>query len=114
MFAQSQWLCSHASSLQQDGERLAEMYRRLNQFCPLGCGALAGCAFDIDRGRLAGELGFARPSSNSMHTVGDRDFIVEFQCWASLLMVHLSKLAEDLIIYGSKEFNFVAMSDLYR
>ena len=89
------------------------MYERLN-VCPLGCGALAGNPFAIDRNRLALELGFTRASSNSMQTVGDRDFVAEFQFWSSLLAVHLSKLAEDLIIYSSKEFSFVSMSDQYR
>lgn len=88
-------------------------FRRLNK-CPLGSGALAGNPFDVDRTTLANDLGFAACTDNSMHAVADRDFIVEFQSWASLAAIHFSKLAEDLIIFSTKEFGFVTIHDAYR
>ncbi|KAI1291755.1 Argininosuccinate lyase [Halotydeus destructor] len=108
----SHWLLSYAWMVQQDCERLASVRARLN-YCPLGCGALAGNPFGIDRQALATQLGFVSGTPNSMQTVGDRDFIVEFHFWATLTSVHLSKLAEDLIIYSTKEFAFVTMSDMF-
>ncbi len=80
---------------------------------PLGSGALAGNPFAIDRAALAQELGFAAASANSLDAVADRDFIAEFLFWASLTMLHLSRMAEDLIIYSSREFGFVALADAY-
>lgn len=81
---------------------------------PLGCGALAGNPFVVDRVFLAKELGFGSIAENSMWGVGDRDFIVEFMMWASLTMTHLSRMSEDLIIYSTAEFGFVTLSDAYR
>lgn len=81
---------------------------------PLGSGALAGNPFAVDRGFLRRELGFDTIAENSMWGVGDRDFIVEFMMWASLTMTHLSRIAEDLIIYSTAEFGFVMLSDAYR
>ncbi|MCB0000717.1 MAG: argininosuccinate lyase, partial [Anaerolineales bacterium] len=80
---------------------------------PLGCGALAGNPFDIDRTQLAHDLGFAQPIPNSLDGVSDRDFIAEFLFWGALVMVHLSQLAEDLIIYSSREFGYVTIADAY-
>lgn len=80
---------------------------------PLGSGALAGNPFEIDRNALASHLNFNAITHNSMQAVGDRDFVAEFLFWASLFGVHLSKLAEDLIIYSSKEFNFVIIDDSF-
>src|SRR5690606_19478191 len=79
--------------------------------CPLGAGALAGTAFPIDREALARSLGFARSTANSLDAVSDRDFLVETLAAAAMCAVHLSRLAEDLIIYSSAEFGFVEMSD---
>uniref|UniRef100_A0A2I9LNS4 Argininosuccinate lyase n=1 Tax=Centruroides hentzi TaxID=88313 RepID=A0A2I9LNS4_9SCOR len=107
----SHWLLSYAWYFQQDAVRLECLTERVN-VSPLGSGALAGNPF-VDRESLAEELNFSGCTQNSMHAVGDRDFIVEFVFWASLTSVHLSKLAEDLIIYGSKEFGFVTISDSY-
>lgn len=109
----SHWLLSYAWSLQQDCDRLTAALDRLNS-CPLGSGALAGNPFPIDRDWLAKELDFDRSTPNSMQAVGDRDFIVEYTFWAVLTATHLSKLAEDLIIYNTKEFGFVSMSDAFR
>ncbi len=108
----SHWLLCHAWAWQRDAQRLDELTARVNMM-PLGNGALAGNPFPIDRARLAEELGFAGPTANSLDGVSDRDFIAEFLFWATLTMLHLSRLAEDLIIYSSREFNFVVLADAY-
>ena len=108
----SHWLLSHAWPWQRDRERLADLLARVNVL-PLGCGALAGCPFPIDRAALADELGFASVTSNSMDAVSDRDFVAEFLFWAALLGVHLSRWAEDLILWSSREFGFVSLADAY-
>ena len=81
---------------------------------PLGSGALAGNPFQVDRDFLAKELGFQSVAENSLWGVGDRDFIAEFMMWASLVMTHISKMAEDLVIYSTAEFGFITLSDAYR
>lgn len=108
----SHWLLSYGWMLQRDKERLADLTRRVDVL-PLGSAALAGNPFEIDRHFLADELGFAAISANSMDAVGDRDYIVEFLSWAAILQIHLSRLAEDLIIYSSQEFGFVELDDAY-
>lgn len=108
----SHLLLSYAWSWQRDAQRLDELTARVN-LSPLGCGALAGNPFDIDRTQLAHDLGFARPIPNSLDGVSDRDFIAEFLFWGSLVMVHMSRLAEDLIIYSSREFGYVTIADAY-
>jgi len=80
---------------------------------PLGSGAIAGSPFAIDRDLLAKDLGFDSCSLNSIHAVGDRDFVVEFLFWAALAAVHMSRLAEDLVIYSSVEFSFVKIADQF-
>ncbi|NWT81049.1 ARLY2 lyase, partial [Lanius ludovicianus] len=108
----SQFLLSHAVALTRDSERLGEMKRRINVL-PLGSGALAGNPLGIDRELLCSELDFASISLNSMDAVSERDFVVEFLSVATLLMIHLSKMAEDLIIYSTSEFGFLTLSDAY-
>ncbi|XP_059685057.1 argininosuccinate lyase isoform X2 [Gavia stellata] len=108
----SQFLLSHAVALTRDSERLGEVKRRINVL-PLGSGALAGNPLEIDRELLRSELGFASISLNSMDAVSERDFVVEFLSFATLLMIHLSKMAEDLIIYSTSEFGFLTLSDAY-
>lgn len=93
----SHWLCSHMAPLVRDAQRLKQLIPRANQ-CPLGSGALAGNAFGVDRAFLAQELGFDGVTSNSLDSVCDRDFIVEFLFWSTMLCVHLSQFAEDVII----------------
>jgi len=93
----SHWLMSHLAPVMRDAERLQNIIPRTNQ-CPLGCGALAGNAFGVDREFLAQELGFEGLTSNSLDATCDRDFIVEFLMWSVLLLTHFSQLAEDLII----------------
>jgi argininosuccinate lyase len=95
-----------------DLERLREVIKRVNR-CPLGCGALAGNAFSIDRIAMAKELGFDSLVANSMAAVADRDFILETMQWGSTLMLHMSRWSEDLIIYSSAEFGFVRLADAY-
>ncbi len=130
------WLMSFFWMLQRDRERLHDLKRRV-AVLPLGSGALAGNPFAIDRDALAQDLGFANAhssvarspdnvarrspdrapaayvSQNSLDAVADRDFIAEFLFWAALLQTHLSRLAEDLIIYASAEFGFVTLDDAY-
>lgn len=108
----SHWLLSHAWRWQRDATRLAQIEKRVNVL-PLGNGALAGNPFGLDRRALAQSLGFEDITANSLDGVSDRDFIVELQFWASLTMLHLSQLAEDLIIYSSNEFGFVVIADAY-
>ena len=80
---------------------------------PLGSGALAGVAYNIDREFLARELGFSQISQNSMDAVSDRDFVIECEAAASLCMMHLSRLAEEIILWSSAEFNFVEIDEAY-
>lgn len=108
----SHWLLSHAWPWQRDAERLAELAQRVNVM-PLGSGALAGNPFRVDRQALAADLGFNDITYNSMDGVSDRDFIAEFLFWATMTMMHLSRLSEDLIIYSSREFGFVTLADAY-
>jgi len=106
------WVLSYFWKLQRDQERLDGVRRRVN-VCPLGAGALAGNALGIDRHFLAQELGFDAVSENSLDAVADRDFVLEFLSWAAILGVHLSRLAEDLILYASAEFGFVELDEAY-
>jgi argininosuccinate lyase len=106
----SHWLMSFIVPLTRDMERLKELSRRVN-VCPLGSGALAGHPFGIDRAALAESLGFREASLNSLDATSDRDFVAEFMTWASLLMVHLSQFAEDVIILNMQRC--LAMSDAY-
>ncbi|XP_069002249.1 argininosuccinate lyase isoform X2 [Embiotoca jacksoni] len=108
----SHWILSHAVALARDVDRLLEIKKRVNVL-PLGSGAIAGTPFDIDRELLRKELAFDGISLNSMDATGQRDFVVEFLFWASLCLTHLSKMAEDLMLYSTKEFSFIALSDAY-
>jgi argininosuccinate lyase len=96
--------------LARDRERLAETRKRVNVM-PLGSAALAGASFPIDREAVARELGFDSVSRNSVDAVSDRDFCVEFVSACSLVMVHLSRLAEEIILYSTSEFGFFELSD---
>lgn len=93
----SHWLMSHITALMRDSQRLQEIIPRCNQ-CPLGSGALAGNAFGVDREFLAKELGFEGVTPNSLDSVCDRDFVVEFLMWHSLMLTHISQFAEDVIV----------------
>ncbi|CAB1315750.1 unnamed protein product [Coregonus sp. 'balchen'] len=96
----------------RDVEQLQEINRRVNVL-PLGSGAIAGTPFNIDREMLRQELAFDDISINSMDATGQRDFVAEFLFWASLCLTHLSKMAEDLMLYSTKEFSFLTLSDAY-
>ncbi|MFH1243522.1 MAG: argininosuccinate lyase [Pseudomonadota bacterium] len=98
--------------LKRDKERFRESLIRVNVL-PLGSAALAGTTFDLDREMVAKELGFDRISENSMDAVSDRDFVLEFLFNASVLMMHLSRLSEELIIWASREFGFITISDAF-
>jgi argininosuccinate lyase len=108
----SHWWLSHFWALQRDRERLQAVWRAA-RVMPLGSGALAGTSFPIDRFALASDLGFDAPSPNSLDAVANRDFAVEFLLWAALLGVHLSRLAEALILYSTSEFGFIVLADEY-
>lgn len=104
------WCLAYFEMLKRDRDRLGEVFARVNVL-PLGSGALAGTGFPIDRESVAAELGFDGVSANSLDAVSDRDFAVEFLAACSVIMVHLSRMAEDLIIYASAEFGFVTLND---
>ncbi|XP_025779056.1 argininosuccinate lyase isoform X3 [Puma concolor] len=108
----SHWILSHAVALTRDSERLLEVQKRVNVL-PLGSGAIAGNPLGVDRELLQAELNFGAITLNSMDATSERDFVAEFLFWASLCMTHLSRMAEDLILYGTKEFSFVQLSDAY-
>lgn len=104
------WCLAYFEMFDRDRERLDEVWRRVN-ILPLGSAALAGTAYEIDRESVAKELGFEGVTANSLDAVSDRDFAIEFVGACSLIMVHLSRFAEDLILYASSEFKFIELSD---
>ncbi|HZG51771.1 MAG TPA: argininosuccinate lyase [Pyrinomonadaceae bacterium] len=104
------WCLAYFEMLARDRERLAGARRRTNVM-PLGSAALAGTSYPIDRAAVARALGFDAVSRNSLDAVSDRDFCVEFAAAASLVMVHLSRLAEDIIVYATTEFGFLELGD---
>ena len=108
----SHWLLSYFWMFERDHQRLTDLLRRVS-CCPLGAAALAGNTYGIDREALARDLGFSRVAENSMDAVGDRDPILETLSWAAMLGLHLSRLAEDLIIWSSAEFGFVLLDERY-
>ena len=105
-------LLAYFEMLQRDVDRFSDCLKRTDVM-PLGSGAVAGVAYNIDRQFLAQELGFSQLSQNSMDAVSDRDFVLEYQASASLCMMHLSRLAEEIILWSSEEFNFVELDDAY-
>lgn len=106
------WLLSHVWPLFRDRDRLADALRRLGTL-PLGSGAAAGCPYPVDRAALAEALGFGDVSANSMDAVGDRDFVAELLFVMAMTGTHLSRLAEDVILFASMEFGFVRLPDRY-
>jgi argininosuccinate lyase len=105
-------LLAYFEMLERDFQRLAECYAR-SDVLPLGSGALAGVAYPIDRRGVARELGFAEISRNSIDAVSDRDFAVEFLSDAAICMMHLSRLAEEIILWSSAEFGFIELDDAF-
>lgn len=109
----SHWLLSHAAALQRDDERLRDLLPRVARL-PLGSGALAGNPFGVDRRKMADDLGFfGGVCPNSMDAVSDRDWVIESIFCSTMVMTHLSRWAEDLIIYSTPQFGYVLMSDAY-
>lgn len=97
---------------QRDRERLVDCLRRVDA-CPLGSGALAGVSYPVDREAVARELGFARLTENSIDAVADRDYLIETLAALAIIMVHLSRLAEELVLWSSAEFGFIELDDAY-
>jgi argininosuccinate lyase len=106
------WLLTYVEMFLRDGERLADCRRRLN-VCPLGSGAIAGATLPLDRHGLAADLAFDRPTANSMDATSDRDFALEFVNVLSLLSLHLSRWAEEMILFSSQEWGFVELPEAY-
>jgi argininosuccinate lyase len=105
-------LLAYYEMLQRDFERFEDCYQRTDVL-PLGSGALAGVAYNIDRNYVAKQLGFSHISGNSLDAVSDRDFVIEFESAASLCMMHLSRLGMELVLWSSSEFGFIEMDDSY-
>jgi argininosuccinate lyase len=103
---------AYVEMLGRDRGRLADCRRRLNQ-CPLGAAALAGTAFPIDREATAAALGFSGPAANSLDAVSDRDFAIEFLAAAALAGSHLSRFAEEIVLWSSEPFGFIRLSDAF-
>jgi len=108
----SHHLMAYYEMFKRDRERVQESIERVNVL-PLGSAALAGSTFDLDRETVAQELGFSHISRNSMDAVSDRDFVLEFLFNASVLMMHMSRLSEELVIWSSQEYRFITISDAF-
>jgi argininosuccinate lyase len=108
----SHWWLSHYWPLQRDCERLIDLTARVSVL-PLGSAALAGTPIAVNRNALAKSLGFAKPSQNSLDAVSDRDFAAEYLFCATMIGIHLSKLAEQIVLYTSAEFGFFELSDAF-
>ena len=96
----------------RDRSRLKDIYERMN-YCPLGAGALAGTTYPLDREYTAQLLGFAGPTRNSMDSVSDRDYVIEYLSALATVMMHLSRFSEEIIIWNSNEYRFVELDDAY-
>jgi argininosuccinate lyase len=106
------WLLAYVEMFLRDAERLADCRKRVN-VCPLGSGAVAGATLALDRVFIAEDLEFDAPAANSMDATSDRDFVIEFVNTLSLLSLHLSRWAEEMIIFSSQEFSFVELPEAY-
>lgn len=104
------WCLAYVEMIKRDMSRVDDLLARMDQ-SPLGCGALAGTVYDIDRQSIAEELGFASPCMNSLDAVSDRDYVLELLFCASTSMMHLSRMAEDLIFFNSGEAGFITLGD---
>lgn len=114
--AQPTTLAHHAGAyfemFKRDSQRMKDIYRRMN-FCPLGSGALAGTTYPLDREYTASLLGFEEPTLNSMDSVSDRDYVIEYLSALSMVMMHLSRFSEEIILWNSNEYRFVEIDDAY-
>jgi argininosuccinate lyase len=108
----SHWLLAYVEMFLRDAERLADCRKRVNA-CPLGSGAVAGATLPLDRCVMAITLGFDSPTSNSIDATSDRDFVLEFVNALSLLALHLSRWAEEMILFSSQEFGFIHLPEAY-
>ncbi len=108
----SHHLLAYFEMLQRDFSRFEDCFGR-TYVLPAGSGSLAGVAYDTDRQFVAEELGFKKVSRNSMDAVSDRDFVIEYMAAASICMMHLSRMAEEIVIWSSAEFKFIEMDDAY-
>jgi len=106
------WLLAYVEMILRDAERLADCRKRSN-LCPLGSGAVAGATIGLDRGSMAASLDFDGPTANSMDATSDRDFAVEFVGALSLLAMHFSRWAEEMILFSSQEYGFVGLPEAY-
>jgi argininosuccinate lyase len=106
------WLLAYFEMFRRDAERLLDSRKRVNE-CPLGSGAIAGAPLELDRKITAQELGFDQPTANSMDATSDRDFILEFVNALSVLGVHLSRWAEELILFATQEYRFIRLPEAY-
>jgi argininosuccinate lyase len=106
------WLLAYVEMFLRDGERLADCRKRMN-VCPLGSGAVAGATLTLDRSAMADSLGFDGPTANSIDATSDRDFALEFVNALSLLALHLSRWAEEMILFSSQEYGFVVLPEAY-
>src|SRR5438270_251731 len=108
----AQWLLAYAEIVLRDHSRLRDCRERLI-FCPLGSGAVAGATLPLDREAMSAELGFTAPTANSIDATSDRDFAIEFVQSLSLLGIHLSRWAEEMILFSTREFGFVRLPETY-
>jgi len=108
----SHWLLAYIEMFLRDAERLADCRKRLNA-CPLGSGAVAGATLPLDRRSMAADLDFDHPTTNSIDATSDRDFILEFVNALSLLALHLSRWAEEMILFSSQEYGFLRLPEAY-
>jgi argininosuccinate lyase len=108
----SHWLLAYVEMFLRDADRLADCRKRLN-VCPLGSGAVAGATLALDRRAMAADLDFDQPTANSIDATSDRDFVVEFVNTVSLLGLHLSRWAEEMILFSCQEFGFVRLPEAY-
>jgi argininosuccinate lyase len=106
------WLLAYVEMFLRDAGRLADCRKRLN-VCPLGSGAVAGATLTLDRGLIAGNLGFDGPTANSIDATSDRDFAIEFVHVLSILGAHLSRWAEEMILFSSQEYSFLALPEAF-
>ena len=106
------YLSTYMEMFLRDSDRLTDIRKRMN-YCPLGAGALAGTTYPLDREMVAKELGFTAATGNSMDSVSDRDYLIEFLSALSMIMMHLSRFSEELIIWNSNEYRFVEMDDAF-
>jgi argininosuccinate lyase len=108
----SHWLLAYVEMFLRDADRLADCHKRVN-LCPLGSGAVAGATLPLDRRAMATGLGFDAPTANSIDATSDRDFVLEFVNTLSLLSLHLSRWAEEMILFSTQEFGFIRLPEAY-